>query len=141
MTSSILGLANHMILSGSTIDCIATDHAPHAAHEKDQEFDRAPFGITGLETALPIALMVAGGEIELAVRWLAAKPAELMGWKQSGAAQAGALADVTVFDPKEEWNFTAEESKSKSKNSPFLGKRFSGRVRYTIVNGKIVHRV
>ena len=128
-------------LRDDTIDCIATDHAPHAAHEKEQEFDRAPFGITGLETALPIALMVAGGDPELAVRWLAAKPAEVMGWTDVGTIHVGALADVVVFDPKEEWTFTAEESKSKSKNSPFLGKRFSGRVRHTIVNGKIVHSI
>ena len=128
-------------LRDGTIDCIATDHAPHAAHEKEQEFDRAPFGIIGLETALPIALMVAGGDPELTVRWLAAKPAEVMGWKESGQLQVGAIADITIFDPKEEWTFTAEESKSKSKNSPFLGKRFSGRVHHTIVNGKIVHSI
>lgn len=128
-------------LRDGTIDCIATDHAPHAAHEKEQEFDRAPFGITGLETALPIALMVAGGDAELAARWLAAKPAEVMDWSESGLIQVGALADLVVFDPKEEWTFTAVESRSKSKNSPFLGKRFSGRVRQTIVNGTIVHGI
>ena len=125
-------------LRDGTIDCIATDHAPHAAHEKDQEFDRAPFGITGLETALPIALMVAGGDPEVAVRWLSCNPAAVMGWEDSGSVAPGFLADLVIFDPKEEWTFTAEGSKSKSKNSPFLGKRFSGRVRHTIVNGRIV---
>lgn len=125
-------------LRDGSIDCIATDHAPHAAHEKDQEFERAPFGITGLETALPIALMVAGGDPQLAVRWLSSNPASLMGWKDAGALRVGAVADLVIVDPEEEWTFKAEESKSKSKNSPFIGKRFRGRVRHTIVDGRLV---
>jgi dihydroorotase len=125
-------------LRDGSIDCIATDHAPHAAHEKDQEFDRAPFGVTGLETALPIALMVAGGDPQLAVRWLSSNPARVMGWKEAGVLRVGAPADVVVFDPSEEWTFTASESKSKSKNSPFIGKRLQGRVQYTIVDGRVV---
>lgn len=126
-------------LHDGSIDCIATDHAPHAAHEKEQEFDRAPFGITGLETALPIALMVAGGDPQLAVRWLSMNPAAVMGWKEAGVLRMGAPASVVVFDPAEEWTFTANESKSKSKNSPFIGKRLRGRVQYTIVDGRVVH--
>ena len=125
-------------LHDGTIDCIATDHAPHAAHEKDQEFDRAPFGVTGLETALPIALMVAGGDPQLAVRWLSSNPASVMGWKDVGALSVGTAADIVIFDPAEEWTFTAGESKSKSKNSPFIGKGFRGRVQYTIVDGRVV---
>jgi len=125
-------------LRDGAIDCIATDHAPHAAHEKEQEFDRAPFGITGLETALPIALMAAGGDPQLAVRWLSSNPAAVMGWKEAGSLRVGAIADVVVFDADEEWVFKAEESKSKSKNSPFIGKRFRGRVRHTLVDGRLV---
>jgi dihydroorotase len=128
-------------LRDGTIDCIATDHAPHAAHEKEQEFDRAPFGITGLETALPIALMVAGDDPQLAIRWLSSNPAAVMGWKESGLLQTGGAADIAIFDSEEEWVFTAEVSRSKSKNSPFLGKRLCGRVRHTIVNGRLVYSV
>jgi len=125
-------------LHDGSIDCIATDHAPHAAHEKDQEFDHAPFGVTGLETALPIALMVAGGDPQLAVRWLSSNPASVMGWKDLGALRVGAVADIVVFDSAEEWTFLAKESKSKSKNSPFIGKHLRGRVQYTIVDGRVV---
>jgi dihydroorotase len=125
-------------LRDGTIDCIATDHAPHAAHEKEQEFDRAPFGITGLETALPIALMAAGGDPQLAVCWLSSNPAAVMGWKEIGSLQVGAVADLVVFDADEEWVFMAKESKSKSKNSPFIGKRFRGRARHTVVDGRLV---
>ena len=127
-------------LHNGTIDCIATDHAPHAAHEKEQEFDRAPFGITGLETALSIALMVAGGDVPLAVRWISSNPAKVMAWKL-GTLTPGQSADIAIFDANEEWVFTAQNSKSKSKNSPFIGKRLRGRVRHTIVNGRMVYSI
>jgi len=126
-------------LRDGTIDCIATDHAPHAPHEKAQEFDRAPFGIAGLETALPIALMVGGGDIRMAVQWLTSKPAEVMGWQDAGRIVVGGTADLAIFNPEEEWVFTAEQSKSKSKNSPFIGKNLRGRVRYTFVDGRLVY--
>src|SRR6184192_4653658 len=98
----------------------------------------APFGVTGLETALPIALMVAAGDPQLVVRWLSCNPASVMGWKDAGVLRVGASADITIFDPAEEWTFTASESKSKSKNSPFIGKRLRGRVQYTIVDGCVM---
>ncbi len=126
-------------LHDGSIDCIATDHAPHAAHEKEQEFDRAPFGITGLETALAIALIVADGDAQLAVRWMSKQPAEVMGWNDRGRIHVGLAADLVLFDPKEQWVFTAEVSRSRSKNSPFIGKRLSGRVRHTIVDGRLVY--
>lgn len=126
-------------LHSGSIDCIATDHAPHAAHEKDQEFDRAPFGITGLETALPFALLVAGGDPQLAVRWLSLQPARVMGWEDACAIRLCNSADLVIFDPEEEWTFTAAGSKSKSKNSPFLEKRLRGRVRHTIFGGTVVY--
>jgi dihydroorotase len=83
--------------------------------------------------------MVAGGDASMAVQWLTSKPAEVMGWQDAGRLVMGGTADLTIFDPEEEWVFTAEESKSKSKNSPFIGKNFCGRVRYTFVDGRLVY--
>lgn len=127
------------LLDGS-IDCVATDHAPHALHEKQVEFDRAPFGVTGLETALPIVLDQTNRDLLRTVDLLSARPARIVNLPGRGTLAKDAHADIVIFDPDEEWTFTAEESKSKSKNSPFLGRRFFGRVRATIVGGKIVYQ-
>src|SRR5262249_855340 len=103
--------------------------------------DRAPFGVTGLETALPIVLDQTNRDLMRTVDLLSARPAQIVNLAGRGTLAKGAQADVVVFDPDEEWTFNAEHSKSKSKNSPFLGRRFFGRVKATIVGGKIVHRV
>lgn len=129
-------------LLDGTIDAIATDHAPHALHEKEQEFDRAPMGITGLETALPLALQVLHRHHKMplakVVALLSARPAQLMGLKGRGHLTRGAHADVVIFDPVQSWTFYSQDSKSKSKNTPFDGWQFTGKVRMTIVAGEII---
>lgn len=127
------------LLDGS-IDCVATDHAPHALHEKQVEFDRAPFGVTGLETALPIVLDQTNRDLMRTVDLLSTRPAKIVNLSGRGTLVKDAHADIVIFDPDEEWTFTADESRSKSKNSPFLGRKFFGRVKATIVSGKIVYR-
>ena len=130
------------ILDG-TIDAIASDHAPHAFHEKQVEFERAAFGITGLETALPIALTVLHHHFKLPlwrlVELLAANPAKMFGLTGRGTLAKGAHADVTIFDPKKKWTFDASQSRSKSRNTPFDGWNFTGRAVMTIVGGKVVY--
>jgi dihydroorotase len=130
------------ILDG-TIDAIATDHAPHAFHEKQVEFERAAFGITGLETALPIALTVLHHHFKLTlwriVELLASNPAKIFGLAGRGTLAKGAHADVTIFDPRKKWTFDASQSFSKSRNTPFDGWNFTGRAMVTIVGGKVVY--
>jgi dihydroorotase len=130
------------ILDG-TIDAIATDHAPHAFHEKQVEFERAAFGITGLETALPIALTVLHHHFKLTlwriVELLASNPAKIFGLTGRGTLAKGAHADVTIFDPKKKWTFDASQSLSKSRNTPFDGWSFTGRAVLTIVGGKVAY--
>ena len=131
-------------LQDGTIDAIATDHAPHAFHEKQVEFERAAFGITGLETALPLAITVLHQHFKLPlwriVELLSSNPAKIFGLSGRGTLSAGAHADVTIFDPKKKWTFDASQSKSKSRNTPFDGWSFAGRVVATIVGGKIVYQ-
>jgi dihydroorotase len=126
-----------------TIDAIATDHAPHAFHEKQVEFERAAFGITGLETALPIALTVLHHHFKLPlwriVELLSTNPAKIFSLTGRGTLAKGAHADVTIFDPKKKWTFDASQSLSKSRNTPFDGWNFTGRAVMTIVDGTVVH--
>ncbi len=126
-----------------TVDAIATDHAPHAFHEKQVEFERAAFGITGLETALPIALTVLHHHFKLPltriVELMSTNPAKLFGLEGHGTLAPGAHADVTIFDPAKKWIFDASQSLSKSKNTPFDGWSFTGRAVATVVSGKVIY--
>lgn len=134
------------LLDGS-IDCIATDHAPHAAFEKQQEFERAPNGITGLETALGLCVRILHAEhgmpLERVLALLTAEPARVLGLGKRfagiGSLAAGSSADVVVLDPGAVWTYEARASRSKSHNSPFDGWKMQGAVRWTIAEGRIVY--
>jgi dihydroorotase len=131
-------------LEDGSIDCIATDHAPHARHEKEVEFDRAAFGIMGLETALPLAITVLhverGISLTRIVELLSTNPATIARLKDRGTLAKGAIGDVTIFDPKAKWTYEAKNSKSKSRNTPFDGCNFFGKIVATIAGGKFVYR-
>jgi dihydroorotase len=131
-------------LADGTIDAIATDHAPHAPQEKIIEFERALFGITGLETALGLAITQLHGKhkIPLAriVELFTAGPARVVDLRGRGTLARGNPADVTIFDPKKRWTFEAAKSRSKSRNTPFDGWQLTGKVVATIVGGKMVYR-
>ncbi len=130
------------ILDG-VVDAIATDHAPHAVHEKEVEFENAPNGITGLETALGLSLrwLHKEGKLPLGrvLSLLSAQPAALLNLKGRGTLTVGSFADVVVFDPKAEWTYNARETKSKSRNTPFDGWTMQGKVRWTISEGRIAY--
>lgn len=132
-------------LADGSIDAIATDHAPHAAHEKQVEFERAAFGITGLETALALAITKLQRERKIGlariVELLSTNPARIAGLKGRGSLARGSIADVTIFDPGARWTFHAEKSRSKSRNTPFDGWQFTGRVVATIVGGSFAYRL
>ncbi len=131
-------------LADGTIDAIATDHAPHATHEKQVEFEKASFGITGLETALGLAItqLHLKHKISLAriVELFTAGPARVFDLNGRGTLARGSAADVTIFDSKKRWTFEAAKSRSLSHNTPFDGWHFTGKVVATIVGGKFVHR-
>ncbi len=127
-------------LRDGTIDVIATDHAPHASQEKQQEFTEAPFGIVGLETALSLTLaLVEEGvlTIESAVEKLATAPAKAFSLN-AGTLAVGAPADVTIVDPQAQWEVDPSRFRSKSRNTPFAGWKVKGRVTTTIVSGRVV---
>jgi dihydroorotase len=134
---------------------IATDHAPHTEEEKGREITKAPSGIIGLETALPLALMNlvnsddpdmqavvrpdAGTDIKTVLAALSTNPAVLYKL-DAGYIKEGGPADIVIFDPAESWVFKKEDIASKACNSPFIGEKLTGRVKYTICKGKIAWR-
>jgi len=130
-------------LKEGTIDCIITDHAPHAEEEKEQGLAKAPNGIIGFETALPAEIMnlVDTGDLSYLdlVKVTSYNPAKLLKIDR-GTIEVGKVADITIFDPNEKYTYTKEMVVSKSKNSPFIGKELKGRVKYTIVNGNVVYK-
>ncbi|MCC7440279.1 MAG: dihydroorotase [Bdellovibrionales bacterium] len=135
-------------LASGVIDMIATDHAPHSELEKGVEYDRAPNGIIGVETAVPITYeLVLKGELKLS-RWVEAltlAPARLLspasGIDGLGTLKIGAPADLTVLDPSAEWTYSAGSVRSRSRNSPWLGEKLKGRATLTVVGGVIRHRI
>lgn len=129
-------------LADGTIDCIATDHAPHSSLEKDCEFSAASVGINGLETAIASTLaLVRSGHLS-AMRWvdsLSLAPAKLVPDLDAGTLRAGARADITVIDPERRWTVTREALRSKSFNTPLLNHELTGGVHRTIAAGNVVY--
>jgi len=130
-------------LVDGVLDAIATDHAPHAVHEKDVEFTEAPPGVIGFETAAAVVLdLVRSGEItalEL-MRRLSTNPARILR-KPGGSLASGAPADVVLIDPERRWTYDPVKGYSKGRNSPWTGREFTGRVVATIVGGLLVYHV
>lgn len=127
-------------LAENVLDVIATDHAPQSSLEKELEFDKAAFGIIGLETALPLTLqLVRDGILSLpaAIKKMTCVPASILG-VSGGVLKKGMAADLSIIDPKEEYILKEEDIISKSKNSPFIGKTLKGRNILTMVEGRIV---
>ena len=129
-------------LRDGTLDCISTDHAPHTDYEKDKEFDYAPNGIIGLETSLAISLevLVRRNKFKLAhvIDLMTRRPANVLGLA-AGTLAPGAAADICLFDPGEKWTYDARAGFSKSNNSPWNRQTLTGRVKTTIVDGRVVY--
>ena len=127
-----------------TIDVIATDHAPHHYDEKEREFADAPNGIVGFETALAVNItwLVRPDIIDLPVliERMSCAPARVF-HLPGGTLRRGSPADVTVFDPDDEWTVTPASFRTKGRNTPYAGMSLTGRVHYTVVHGRLVHRI
>lgn len=134
-------LALKEALKDGTVGIIATDHAPHSLDEKNCEYEKAAFGIVGLETALPLGIKVLIGEGWLTPSQLIEKmtinPAKMLGIDK-GSIEVGKVADITIIDPEAEYKVDVSKFASKSKNSPFDGYEVKGKIEYTIVGGKVV---
>ncbi len=133
-----------LALKDGTLDAISTDHAPHAQEEKELEFDAAPVGMIGFETALGLAVRELVEPKHITWSTLAEKmssmPAKILGLDHKGEIAEGKDADLVLVDPKKEWIFTKEQIVSKSKNSPFIGEKLKGSIVFTMCNGKIVYQ-
>ncbi len=131
-------------LKDDTIDVIATDHAPHTEADKDVEYDAAPFGMIGLETALSLGINELVDKKILTwdklIRKMSYAPSEILSLPNKGRLIAGADADIVIIDPYKEWIFTRESIASKSKNSPFIGRKFKGCAIMTIRAGNVVYK-
>ena len=128
-------------LADGTIDALASDHAPHSVEDKEVEYDHAEFGMVGLETAFPLYYRVAlqkGVSLKRIISAMTHKPAEIIGIPK-GTLKVGADADITIFDPEMKYRIDKNEFRSKSRNTPFDGWDVQGKVRYTIVAGKVVY--
>lgn len=128
-------------LKDGTIDCIVTDHAPHSEEEKETGFEQAPFGMIGFETSLPLAWSLAGKGIkprDLLAK-LTSNTCRILGI-EGGQVAEGKPADLLVFNPDEEWVYRKEDIKSRSKNSPYIGRKLKGRVVCTICQGRIAYQ-
>jgi len=129
-------------LKDGTIDIIATDHAPHSEDEKNVEFDLAPFGIVGLETALPLSLKLVDEKVltmSQVIEKLTILPAKIVN-SDKGTLKKNHIADITIFDPKDEYLIDKNSFSSKGKNTPFQNWKVRGKVKYTFVSGKIVYK-
>ena len=137
---SDVGAVKQGLMDG-IVDAIATDHAPHAGAEKMQEFERCPFGIIGLETALGLALeqLYHPGHVDLAhvIRLFTQNPGHILSLER-GFLRPGSAGDVTIFSLDREWTYDVSRSVSKSSNTPFHGRKFKGGPVATIVAGQIV---
>ena len=131
-------------LKDGTIDCIVTDHAPHTAEEKEKDYDHAPYGMIGLETA--VGLTITELVEKKVLSWtqmadrMSAAPARIVGLTNKGVIKEGADADITIIDPEKVWEVRKEDIVSKSKNSPFIGRKLKGAVAVTIYGGKVTYQ-
>ena len=126
-------------IKDGTIEVIVTDHAPHSREEKETDFENAAFGIIGFETALPLLLRLTRDiPLPILIACLTSNPARIFHFDDRGSFKKGFRADITVFDPKEEWTLADKKIKSRSQNTPFLGEKMKGRVCYTICNGRVI---
>ncbi|MCC6758756.1 MAG: dihydroorotase [Candidatus Omnitrophica bacterium] len=131
-------------LKDGTIDCIVTDHAPHTKEDKETGFDNAPFGMIGLETSVGLTMTELVHKKVLTLEQMAdrmsAAPARVGGLATKGKIAEGLDADITIIDPEREWEVRVEDFWSKSKNSPFVGRKLKGRVEVTICGGKVTYQ-
>lgn len=130
-------------IEDGTIDAIATDHAPHAIFEKEVEFDKAAFGITGLEVALGLAIthLHRGRKLPLTriVELMSTNPARIVNLDGRGTLAKGSIADVTIFDPGKRWIYDVTKTRSRSRNTPYNGAQLYGKPLYTFVGGNVVY--